>query len=144
MHGEEVREIPIPPDICYLLAVDEYQKSEKNGAEPSLEHFCEEDTVHCDIKGLGHIHGAHEDFRSMSEKVVNSFQYSICTHTPRYARLIGILQIIETKGTSKEQQNNPIQEFENAIFNPIFNLILKPILNPILNPKIEPNIKTKY
>ena len=43
------------------------------------------------IKSFCHIHSTHEDLRTIPQKVINCFEYSIGTHITRHPRLIGKL-----------------------------------------------------
>ena len=62
VHAECARNLIIPSNIGKLLRVNEDQESGEDGTKTSLEHLGEQLTVDSDIKGLGHVHGAHEDF----------------------------------------------------------------------------------
>ena len=73
VHTKKRGYLAVPSYICRLFRVNKYQKSDEDSTQSSSQHLGEEKAVHGNIKGLGHVHGTHEDFRVMPEEVVNGF-----------------------------------------------------------------------
>ena len=65
------------------------------------------------VEGFTHVHHATKDFTIMSKKIVNSFNYRPGTHRSGTARLVGKLQLVNTKNIPVKDKDDPIQELQN-------------------------------
>ena len=69
--------------------------------------------MHGYIESFCHIHSTHKHFRPIPKEVVNGFQDSKCTHIARYVRLVSKLEVMESEGVPKEEDDNPVKTLEN-------------------------------
>ena len=65
------------------------------------------------IEGLGHIHEASIDTRTVPQKVVDGLDSTPGTHTRRTSWLVSKLEFVDTKTIAKQNKNHPIEEFQN-------------------------------
>ena len=99
-------------DVGILVSVDEYEQSDEDGRQSSLQEFLEQDRVLYKVKCLSHVHQAAEDIPTIPQEVAGSLNDSPGTHVGRDIRLIGELQFVDAKLGSKENDEDPIQQFE--------------------------------
>ena len=129
--------IASPPNIGKLLSVNEDKKAEEGDGEARARasvrararvvaghHLLEHLGMHGDIEGAGHVHGAGEDLTAVPEEVVDSLKNSPCAHVPRYAGLVGKLEIIEAEGVAEEDDDDPVDKLEDDTTNGYTAVIL--------------------
>ena len=117
VHCKLGRNIPIPPDICSLVHVDENNEANEDWWKTFQDHLGEQEAVQGQIKGGCHVHGAGEHLRTILHKEVNSLQCSPGTHCRGATSLIGKLKIIEAKFSTIEKDEDPINELKQNTTN---------------------------
>ena len=76
------------------------------------------------IEGFGHVSHAAEDFSIISKKVINCFRYQPCAHNCGAPFLIAELEIIKTKTTTKQQQDDPINNLQDETTDGYASVVL--------------------
>ena len=75
-------------------------------------NFPEENCKFCQVKCFGFIHATCEDFRSISQEIINRFYHSLSAHVRGDTRLVSKLKIIKPKKVTKQNDDQPINLFE--------------------------------
>ena len=64
------------------------------------------------IESFCHVHKASIDFCTVPHEVVDGLDRGPGAHGGGAARLIGKLKMVDTKGRTKEEENDPVQELQ--------------------------------